>query len=63
MELKTYFQFKEIRVADAAEHLGVTKAHLYAVLNGTYEPGRKLAAKIVEWSNNAVTLQDMWKKG
>ena len=61
MELKTYLEFKRIGVADAADQLEVTRQHLYAVLSGRYEPGRKLALKIVEWSDNAVTLQDMWK--
>lgn len=61
MEFKTYLEFKRIGVADAADQLEVTRQHLYAVLAGTYEPDRKLALKIVEWSDNAVTLQDMWK--
>jgi len=62
MDLKTYIDFKKIKVADAAEQLKITRAHLYAVLAGTYPPGRKLALKIVEWSDNAITFNDLWKK-
>jgi len=60
MDLKTYLDFKQIKVTDASKDLGVTKAHIYAVLSGKYQPGRKLAKRIVKWSKNAVTLNDLW---
>ena len=62
MDLKTYFDFKKIKVADASKDLGVTKAHIYALIAGTYEPGRKLAVRIVAWSGNAVQLSDLWNQ-
>jgi len=61
MKLKDYIEFKRIGKTRVAKDLKITRQYLYEILKGNMSPGRKLAQRIAEWSENAVTFQDLWK--
>uniref|UniRef100_A0A6M3JNK6 Putative DNA binding, helix-turn-helix domain containing protein n=1 Tax=viral metagenome TaxID=1070528 RepID=A0A6M3JNK6_9ZZZZ len=60
MKLDEYIKEREITVIQAAEELGITRGYLYEILGGRMPPGRKLAIKITEWSQNIVKFNDLW---
>lgn len=60
MKLKTYLEFKQKSMHMAAKELGITRSWMYEVLMERKPPGRKLALRIVEWSDGAVRLEDLW---
>ncbi len=61
MELREYIQHREITIEKAAGELGVSRGYLHEILAGRTVAGRKLAFKIIKWSQNIIKLQDLWK--
>lgn len=61
MKLSEYIEQREISVIDAARELGVSRGYLYEILGDRRIPGRKMATKIKEWSQNLVKFDDLWK--
>ena len=61
MKLGTYLEFKQIPVVQAASQLKIKRQYLYAILKDGKKPGRKLAMRIKEWSDNAVDYGDLWE--
>jgi len=61
MKLKDYINLKRITKREVAKDLEITPTYVYEILAGRMIPGRKLAQRIVEWSDNAVTFQDLWR--
>lgn len=60
MTFKTYLQVKKISTTRAAKELGVTRTYLYEIIARRMIPGRKLAQKIVAWSNGDIRYEDLW---
>lgn len=61
MKLKTYLEFKQIPVKEAAMQLKIARGYMHEILSEKRPPGRKLAQRIIDWSGGAVTYQDLWK--
>ena len=60
MKLQTYLELKRIGKTRAAKELSITRTYLYEILGKRMIPGRKLAQKIVEWSEGDVRYEDLW---
>ena len=60
MKLKEYRKSKGKTQAECAKELGVTRQYWSDLERGVFEPGRKLAMKIVAWSEGVVSLEDLW---
>ena len=61
MKLKDYIELKRIGKTRVAKELKITPTYVYEILAERMIPGRKLAQRIIEWSQGAVTFQDLWK--
>lgn len=62
MKLNDYLEFKRISKTRAAKELGITRKYIHDILAGRMGPGRKLATKIINWSDGAVRYEDLWKE-
>ena len=60
MKITDYFQLKNIDKNQAAKELQITKAYLYELLGNRMKPGRKLAQRIIIWSNGDIRFDDLW---
>jgi len=60
MELKDYRQLIMKTQQEVADDLGVTRQYISDLERKSVMPGRKLAEKIVEWSDKKVTFADLW---
>jgi len=61
MKLKSYIQFTNKPVTQAAKELKIARPYLHAILSGKRAPGRKLAERIVKWSDGTVRFDDLWQ--
>jgi len=60
MELKTYIEkCLKLKRVQAAKKLGITRQHLYDIIEGNAYPSRKLALKIEELSNGRVKAKEL----
>ena len=62
MNLKTYLEFKHIPVKKAAGELKIARGYMHEIISGKRPPGRKLAQRIVDWTDGAVRYEDLWEK-
>ena len=62
MNLKTYLEFKQIPVKRGAAELKIARGYLHEIISGKRPPGRKLAQRIVDWTDGAVRYEDLWGK-
>ena len=62
MKLKTYLDQNHIARKDFAFELGIHFSHLYHILKGTRYPSAKLAFKIEEKTNGAITALELLKR-
>ena len=62
MKLNDYLKFKSISKTRAAKELKITRTYLYDIISGRMGPGRKLAQRIIKWSNEDVRYEDLWGK-
>jgi hypothetical protein len=60
MKLKTYIELKRISKTRVAKELRITPTYVYEILASRMIPGRKLAQRIVEWSQGDVRFEDLW---
>ena len=60
MKLKSYLNFTKKSVTQAAKELKINRQYLHCLLVGKNNPGRKLAMRIREWSDNTIDYKDMW---
>jgi len=61
MKLKEYLEWKQIPKGAAAKEIKISRQYLYEILRERMIPGRELAQRIVKWTGNSVTFQDLWK--
>ena len=61
MKLKEYLEWKRVGKSRAAKELKISRQYLFEILRERMIPGRELAQRIVEWTGNSVTFQDLWK--
>jgi hypothetical protein len=59
MKPKQYLRFIKKTTKELAEQIGYTRQHLSQVFNGKAPCGSKLAHKIDEWSDHAITWVEM----
>ena len=57
MDLKTYIKLRKLSKFDVAQDLKITLAYLYEILGKRTVPGRKLAQRIVKWSNGDMEIR------
>jgi DNA-binding XRE family transcriptional regulator len=60
MKLISYLQYKRVSKTRAAKELNITRQYLYQIMSGKMGPGRKLAIKILKWSDGEVRFEDLW---
>ena len=60
MKLKTFLNLTQKPVTQAAKELGIARTYLHAILSEKRAPGRKLADRIIQWSDGAVKYDDLW---
>lgn len=61
MEIKKYIEYKNISVGETAKQLGITRAYVYELISRRRAPGRKLALKILKWSDGDIRFEDLWE--
>ena len=61
MKLKDYIELKRVSKTRVSRDLGISRKFLYDILQGKVPPGRKLALRIKDWSDNAVDYRDLWE--
>jgi len=59
MNLKKYLEVYGISQTDAAKALGVHRKYFWRVVNGKISPGRKLAEKIIAFTDGEVRSDDL----
>lgn len=59
MQLKNYRIQNKLSVAKVAQNLSVTRQHIYEIERGSAFPGRSLALRISEYTNGAVSVEDL----
>jgi len=59
VKFKEYLQKNNISVTSAAKGLGVSRQHIYDLMNGKAFPSRKLASKIEVWSMGALSKEKL----
>jgi DNA-binding XRE family transcriptional regulator len=60
MKLNDYLKLKGMTKTQAAKELGITRKYIHEILAGKMGPGRKLATRIIEWSQGAIRYEDLW---
>ena len=60
-KLEVYLRLTKKTKAQAAKELTINRQYLHYILTGKAIPGRKLAQRIREWSDGAVSFDDLWK--
>ena len=60
MKLQDYLKYKSIKIPEAAKQLKITRAYLYEIIGERKIPGRKLAQKILKWSEGNIRFEDLW---
>jgi len=60
MKLSAYLKLSKKTVTQTAKELKINRQYLHAILLGKMVPGRKLAMRIKQWSENAVNYEDLW---
>jgi hypothetical protein len=61
MKLTTYLELKKIPKTRAAKQLKITRTYLYDIMRGRMGPGRKLAQRIIQWSDGDIRYEDLWE--
>lgn len=59
MKLRDYLELNNITQQDAADALGIKQPHLANILAGQRGCSLALALRIIQWSNDAVTIADL----
>ncbi len=59
MKLRSYMIANEIKPADLAKILDVSRQYVYLLMTGRREPSIHVANRIAEWSKGAVTADDL----
>ena len=62
MKLQDYIKERQLTQEKAANAIGISRQYLCNILKGKVVPGRAVAFKIIDWSNNMVRLFDLWGK-
>lgn len=57
--LKKYLRDNEIRVEDAAKHMGINPQQLYRVMRGKCRPNLETTKKIYEYLKGTLSTQDI----
>ncbi|PCI51938.1 MAG: hypothetical protein COB49_00610 [Alphaproteobacteria bacterium] len=60
MTFQNYIKSKNIPIKTVADELEISQSFLYKILAGERELGPKLAARIVVWSDHALTFDDLY---
>jgi hypothetical protein len=61
MKLPAYLKLTKKTVTQAAKELSINRQYMHCLLVGKNKPGRKLAMRIREWSQDAIGYDDMWE--
>ncbi|MBW1678373.1 MAG: helix-turn-helix domain-containing protein [Deltaproteobacteria bacterium] len=61
MKLQTYLKLNGIGITEAAKQLGCTRQWIHEIISGRQPAGRKMAIKIVKWTDGEVRLEDLWR--
>jgi len=59
MDIKEYRKKHGLSVIQVSKSLEVSRQHITDIEQGRAFPSRKLAKKIIEWSNNEITCDDL----
>ncbi len=62
MKLRQYREKTKLTQKVVAEHLKITTTYYSDIERGIYKPGRKLADKIIKWTDGKVGYKDLWEK-
>lgn len=60
MKLKEYFFISRVNQRDFAKTLGVSESHLSQIVTGKRKPSVKLAKKIMDATNDHVSLSELF---
>jgi DNA-binding XRE family transcriptional regulator len=60
MKLNDYLKLKGMTKTQAAKELEITRKYIHEIMAGKMGPGRKLATRIIEWSQGAIRYEDLW---
>jgi transcriptional regulator with XRE-family HTH domain len=60
MDLKTYREQKGLTLEQVGAELGVGKSTVQRIENRITQPKRKLASRIVAWSEHQVTIAELY---
>jgi DNA-binding XRE family transcriptional regulator len=60
MKLIEYLDQEKITQCEFAKHLGCTKNTIYRISGGIHYPSPRLAKMIIEFTDGAVTLDDLY---
>lgn len=58
MNLKSYLEHNQISPAKAAKELNISRGHFYQLLLPEHTAGKKLALRIMQWSNGAIDYSE-----
>jgi len=61
MKLKKYRKKIGKTQHQCAKELDITVVYFSDLERGVFEPSKKLTQKIIKWSDNAITLKDLWR--
>ena len=62
MKLNKYRQFVKKTQAECAKELEITVVYFSEIERNVNQPGRKLADKIISWSDGMIGYEDLWPK-
>lgn len=61
MKLNDYIVWKQLSKKVVAKDLKISRQRLWEIINKN-PPGRKLAMRIVDWSDGQVRFEDLWNR-
>ena len=61
MKLKEYRKWRGLSKKETFQTLDITRQYLWELEEKDRPPGRKLADKIIKWSENHVKYEDLWR--
>jgi len=62
MKLRQYRKKIKKTQAECAEEIGISVVYFSCLERNVFQPGRKLADKIIKWSDKKINYTDLWGK-